>query len=112
MRPERVADPYTHSAHAKRCQVAGKERVVLRQFVQAKLGRTTFCARIAGAWDTSDGVEMWELQLLQPFPGISSVAAHRVRQCSGVDGCCSCAGEGAGGAAQPPAAPREAGVTC
>lgn len=109
--PQRVLDPYTHMSHAKRCVEAGRNGVVLRQFVQAKMGRTGWCGRIESAWDTEDGREMWRLELIHPQPGLASVPAARVRQCSGLDGLCVCAGE-AGRAAVPPAPASAEDVTC
>jgi hypothetical protein len=102
--PERVEDAYTHIKHAKRCVEHGRRGVVLRQFVQAKLGRTLFCGRIESAWDTDDGREMWRLDLVKPLPGIASVPAYQVRQCSGIDGFCACAGETAGASERAPRA--------
>lgn len=110
--PTRVDEPYTHIDHAKRCVEHGRRGVVLRQFVQAKLGRSNFCARLDGAWDTSEGFEMWTLELVLPFKGRAHVRAHQVRQCSGIDGLCACAGEAAGPAPQATAGGLGIGVTC
>lgn len=93
---KRPDGPYQHLDHAKRCREAAQCGVVLRQFVQASLGRTFYCARILEAWDTSEGLEMWKLELLTPGRGLASVRADRVRQCSGIDALCTCAGEAGG----------------
>lgn len=85
--------PYTHSDHARRCREAAQSLVVLRQFVQVHVSFTSCCARIVAAWDTQDGKPMWQLDLLGPIKGRMSVPANKVRQCSGLDSGCSCAGE-------------------
>lgn len=110
--PSRVLAPYTHLSHAKRCQIAGREGLVLRQFVQARVGRAICCARILEAWDAPEGGEMWRLDLLSPTSGIRSAPARLVRQCSGIDGRCVCAGElGQDGLPAGPSSPAQE-VTC
>lgn len=89
-KPERVISAYRHRDYWTQWANKGKEA---RQFVQVRLGKVSHCARIIDAWDTSDGVEMWKLALLFPNPGQAHVRASMVRQCSGVDGFCSCANE-------------------
>lgn len=89
-----MTQPYTHSDHARKCVVAAfrNESLALKvQYVQARIGRTVCCARIVSAWDTADGVEMWQLDLQGPIHGRMSAPARNVRQCQGVDGHCSCA---------------------
>lgn len=83
---------YTHSDHARLCRDAAKEgRVPARLHVQALIGRTVCCARIVTAWDTADGIEMWQLDLKGPIHGRMSAPTHRVRQCDDLDGRCTCA---------------------
>lgn len=98
---ERVTDPYTHAAHAQRCGEAARAGVPLVQFVQARLGGTSYCGYIKDAWTTGDGVDMWKLGLLSPQRGQCHTKVLNVRQCSGLDGHCHCAAEQpqAGGAA-------------
>ena len=107
----RVPDPYTHQVHARRCREAAEQHQVLQQFVQARYGFTSCCARIAAAWDTPDGLQMWSLDLLGPIRGRLSIPANRTRQCSGLDGHCACAGEVAEGGFAAPATFLQ-GVTC
>lgn len=86
--------PYTHADHARKCVVPayrGESLALQVQFVQARIGRTVCCARIVTAWDTADGVEMWQLDLQGPIHGRMSAPARNVRQCQGIDGNCSCA---------------------
>lgn len=109
--------PYTHAIHARRCREAAQAGQTLAgQFVQVRLARTPVCAQIVTAWDTSDGLEMWQLDLLGPIKGRMSMPAHQVRQCSGLDGRCSCApAEGLGGpicGGFAAASDRPEGVTC
>jgi hypothetical protein len=85
--------PYTHADHASRCAVAtfrGQSLGLRETHVQAKVGNTVCCAVIRNAWDTAEGVEMWQLDLLGPLHGRMSAPAHRVRRCEGIDGNCSC----------------------
>lgn len=91
IRPE---TPYTHALHAKRCHEAGMQgKTLAGQHVQVQIAFSSCCARIVTAWDTQDGKQMWQLDVLGPIKGRMSVPAHKVRQCAGLDGHCSCAGE-------------------
>lgn len=84
---------YSHDDHASRCAVAafrGESLALRSTFVQARVGRTQCCARIVTAWDTSDRVEMWQLDLIHPIKGRLSTPAYNVRACSGIDGRCTC----------------------
>jgi hypothetical protein len=93
-RVSRMSQPYTHADHARKCVVAayrGQSLALKVQYVQARIGRTVCCARIVTAWDTADGVEMWQLDLQGPIHGRMSAPARNVRQCQGIDGTCSCA---------------------
>jgi hypothetical protein len=108
--------PYTHAIHARRCREAADHGLVLSgQHVQVMTHRTACCARIVTAWDTSDGLQMWQLDLLGPLKGRMSVPANKVRQCSGLDGSCSCAAETADRASfssHEAAESASEGVTC
>lgn len=114
-----MSAPYTHADHAKACVVAyykGEALGIKTQYVQARIGRTVCCAKLVTAWDTADGLEMWQLDLLGPIHGRMSAPSARVRKCSGVDGTCSCApvdfipvGAGVGGA--PAQAERDGAPT-
>ena len=89
-----MTSPYTHADHARACREAALHGVTLSgQHVQARIGRTVCCARIVTAWDTSDGLEMWQLDLLHPLKGRFSTPSRNVRRCAGIDGLCACAGE-------------------
>lgn len=94
MKLQRVSEPYTHSIHAKRCREAAEQGVLLSgQHVQVQAFKTACCARIVTAWDTADGLEMWQVDLLDPIKGRMSIPSSKVRQCAGLDGCCTCAAE-------------------
>jgi len=85
--------PYTHADHAKAIvigQINGERIGIKPTHVQARIGRIVCCARILNAWDTSDGKEMWQLELLGPIKGRMSTQSHNVRLCQGVDGRCTC----------------------
>jgi hypothetical protein len=111
---------YTHRDHAALCGAAGRAGVTVSGLhVQARIGRTICCAQIVTAWDAPDGTEMWQLDLRGPIHGRMSAPAHRVRQCGGLDGRCSCspdalegplAGRRQAERAGPAAGPE--GVTC
>lgn len=62
-------------------------------FVQVRIykGQTTACARLSQAWVSVDGIEMWKLELIEPFAGTTHYApCTRVRPCSGVGSGCTC----------------------
>lgn len=85
---------YTHADHARRIAVAviaGESISIKPRYVQARIGKTVCCARLVEAWDSADGVEMWQLDLLGPIYGRMSAPARNVRQCQLVDGRCTCA---------------------
>lgn len=89
---------YTHADHDRRIPVAviaGESIAIKPKFfqVRVRVGRelVVCCARLFDAWDTADGVEMWQLDLLGPVHGRQSVPARNVRQCQLVDGRCTCA---------------------
>lgn len=112
-----MINPYTHADHARRCREAAHAGHTLAgQFVQVRVARTSVCARIVTAWDTADGLEMWQLDLLGPIKGRMSMPVHQVRQCSGLDGRCACSpAEGLGGpicGGSAAASDRPEGVTC
>lgn len=86
-----MSAPYTHRDHAAVCASAARAgHSVAGLHVQARIGRTICCARIVTAWDTPDGVEMWQLDLYGPIHGRRSTPTRNVRQCALVDGRCSC----------------------
>lgn len=85
---------YTHADHAHSIvigHIRGERIAIKPTHVQARIGRTVCCARIVTAWDTADGLEMWQLDLLGPIHGRMSAPARNVRLCQGVDGRCTCA---------------------
>jgi|GEM_PF-5267869 len=84
---------YTFADHARRCHEAAQRREVLVQFVQVKVSGATACGCIDDAWTTPTGIDFFRVELVQPFIGLSYYRPDRVRQCSGLDGRCACAGE-------------------
>lgn len=96
--PQREPVHYSHRLHAARCQEAGARRgETLQAYVQVKLGRGVYCARVKRAWLTEQDQPMWSLDLALPDGTLTAahVPTFKVRQCSGLDGFCRCAGEGA-----------------
>lgn len=87
------AQPYTHADHAQACQESAKRREVLQQWVQVKTSGSAHCARLIDAWSTVDGADFWKVQASQPLSFTGSFPVKSVRQCSGIDGRCVCAGE-------------------
>ena len=88
-----MTDHYSHAMHAALCREAAQRGTVPSGLhVQAKVGRTVCCARIVYAWDTADGAEMWQLDLVGPIRGRMSIPAYKVRQCAQLDGRCTCEG--------------------
>lgn len=65
-------------------------------YVQVRLSGVPQCARIRGIWVAADGADLLAVDLLGPMTGRASVQFGRARPCSGVDGCCVCAGEVSG----------------
>lgn len=65
------------------------------QFVQVNFSHASVCARIRQGWVSQSGDFLWSLDLLGPLYGRASFPESRVRQCSGLDGHCSCADEAA-----------------
>jgi hypothetical protein len=92
-RPPLVLPPYTHSHHAKRCRDAAFNKVLLVQHVQVLIKSVSCCAMIKEAWTPASGVDLWRVELLNPLAGLTYVSPSKVRQCSGLDGQCSCANE-------------------
>lgn len=84
---------YTHADHARACQQAAERRETLTQWVQVKTSGSACCARILDAWSTQDGLDFWKVQATQPLAFTGSFPVKAVRQCSGIDGRCACAGE-------------------
>lgn len=87
--------PYTHDHHAARARLAAAAGLVLEQFVQARSRGALHCCKIRYAWAAQDGAPLWLLDDLDgshPFERVV-VPVRNVRQCSGLDGRCVCAGE-------------------
>lgn len=91
--PGYLSTPYTHADHAAACQDAAQRGVVLHQWVQVKSNQSAHCAAILDGWMSSDGIEFWKVRGIQPMAFTGSVPVRAVRQCSGLDGRCVCAGE-------------------
>ena len=87
------AQPYTHADHAKACQQAAKRREVLAAWVQVRTNGSANCARLLEPWSTADGVDFWKVAAVAPMRFTGSFPVRAVRQCSGLDGRCLCAGE-------------------
>lgn len=88
-----TSGPYTHADHAQACQKAAQAAQILQQWVQVKTSGSAHCARILDAWSTNDGQDFWKVQATQPLAFSGSFPVKAVRQCSGLDGRCACAGE-------------------
>lgn len=86
-------EPYTHAMHASACQQAAKRGETLQAWVQVKTSGSANCARLIDAWTTSDGHDFFKVEAVQPLRFTGSFPVKAVRQCSGVDGLCFCAGE-------------------
>ena len=84
---------YTHADHAKACQDAAQAHETLQQWVQVKTSGSACCARIVDAWSAPDGADFWKIEAKQPLAFTGSFPVKAVRQCSGIDGRCVCAGE-------------------
>ncbi len=87
-----IGTPYTHAMHAKRCHDAAQARQTLKTWVQVKTTGASCCARLIDAWKTPDN-DMWKIEGVYPFSFLGSYPVRWVRQCSGLDGLCTCAGE-------------------
>lgn len=85
--------PYTHATHAKACQNAARASITLQSWVQVKTSGSACCARIVDGWSAPDGGDFWKVQSTLPRPFTGSYPVRAVRQCSGIDGRCVCAGE-------------------
>lgn len=94
--PGYLSTPYTHADHAAACQDAAQRGVTLRAWVQVKINQSAHCAAILDAWTSSDGLDFWKLRAVQPMAYTGSFPVRAVRQCSGLDGRCVCAGEVSG----------------
>lgn len=88
-----MSSPYTHAMHAQACQSAAQASVVLEQWVQVKTSGSAHCARILDAFTLSDGLDFWKVKAIQPLSFTGSFPVKAVKQCSGLDGRCVCAGE-------------------
>lgn len=92
-KPLRVLPAYTHLLHAHRCREAAISREVLVQHVQVFVNSVSCCGLIKEAWSPAPSVDLWRVELLGPLTGLQYFSTQRVRQCSGLDGHCSCANE-------------------
>lgn len=88
-----MINSYSHETHAKRCREAALSRGVLVQHVQVSLKSVSCCALLKEAWTPISGNDLWRVELLHPLTGLIYVPTSKVRQCSGLDGQCSCANE-------------------
>lgn len=86
-------EAYTHAMHASACQKAAQAHQTLEQWVQVKTCGSAHCARLVDAWTTSDGQDFWKVAATMPNAFTGSFSVKAVRQCSGLDGRCACAGE-------------------
>lgn len=87
--------PYTHDHHAARARLAAAAGVVLEQYVQARSRGALHCCKIRYVLHGQDGAPLWlldDLDASHPFERVV-VPVRNVRQCSGLDGRCTCAGE-------------------
>lgn len=84
---------YTHADHDQACQTSAEQRIVHQAWVQVRASGAACCGCIQHAWRTDDGIEFWKIDVHQPLVFTGSYPAKAVRQCSGVDGRCVCAGE-------------------
>lgn len=67
--------------------------VVNLKHVQVRVDTVTTCACVLDYWKTRDGVPMTKLELLDSWTGTGHFPNSRIKDCSGVDGRCRCAGE-------------------
>lgn len=88
-----TGEAYTHAMHAKACQQAANASQTLTQWVQVRTSGSSCCARILDAWTSADGQDFWKVQATTPLRFTGSYPVRSVRQCSGLDGLCICAGE-------------------
>lgn len=88
---------YTFEYHAKRFPANPSEYIAHgKTYVQIRMPENyTACAYLIGQWQTPKGVNMWQAQIILPLTFVFWANCSRVRQCSGLDGHCACAGENA-----------------
>jgi len=91
--PGYLSTPYTHEDHAAACLEAAQRGETLRACVQVISNQSACCASILDAWTASNGTDFWKVRAVQPMAFTGSVPVRSVRQCSGLDGRCVCAGE-------------------
>lgn len=60
------------------------------KYVQVRVQGITTCASVSERWTTRDGVPMTKLDLISPWKGTAHAPDSRIRDCSGVDGRCTC----------------------
>lgn len=91
--PGYLSTPYTHEDHAAACFKASQIGVTHKAWVQVKSNHSACCASVLGAWTASNGTDFWKVVAVQPLAFVGHVPVSMVRQCSGLDGRCVCAGE-------------------
>jgi hypothetical protein len=86
--------PYTHAHHSHRCIAAARNGVVLRhKLVQVRRGPVVCCAQIVEALSIPGAGDCWKVNALFPWNGLITVPVRNVRECSSIDGLCSCQAE-------------------
>ena len=88
-----ILPPYTHDLHAALARLSAQSRVVLVQHVQARSRGAVYCCRVHHPAYAPDGAPLWSLSLLDEAASRLVVPVRNVRQCSGLDHRCACAGE-------------------
>ncbi len=92
---------YTHAMHAKRsieaymARLGAPDLAPFQQFVQVRASGTSCCGLIVDAFTKFEGGDFWKVQGLEPLKFVGWYPVKAVRQCSGLDGGCRCAGESA-----------------
>jgi hypothetical protein len=89
---------YTHALHARACQVAAQQGVVLVQRVLAKRGPVVYCAVIKEVYSVPNGPDCWTLETSWPEKTRITVPCRNVIACDAAS--CSCVarlGSAAGG---------------
>ncbi len=84
------SQPYTHVDHAINCRDASLAGVVLAgKLVQVQKRGVIYCARIASAWTTPDGADLWTVESFSPERARFSVPVRFVRDCGDVQCVCT-----------------------
>ncbi len=89
-----IARHYSHADHSQRCIAAAQQGVVLRRkLVQVRRGPVVCCAQILEALTLDGPGDCWKVNVLFPWTGSITVPVRNVRECSSLDGRCSCQAE-------------------